>query len=138
MNQLVDNFTSIYSNLDKTNIATIEQVYEPHVVFIDPFNEIHGIEKLKNYFSNLYQNVETCEFKIEDVFMNGKAASLYWTMNLAHKKLNNGMPIKIPGSTLIRFKDKVTYHQDYFDAGALIYEQVPLLGLLIKRIKQTL
>jgi len=29
----------------------------------------------------------------------------------------------------------VTYHRDYFDLGALIYERVPVLGGLIRGIK---
>lgn len=138
MNSLIDEFKLVYANLNKNNIDSIAQVYEPHVVFVDPFHEIHGLDKLKSYFTNMYQNIETCEFGIEDVFSNGKSASLYWTMKISHRKLNSGKPVTVPGNTLIRFQDKVTFHQDYFDAGDLIYENIPLLGSIIKRIKHSL
>ena len=56
-------------------------------------------------------------------------------MQLNHPRLNAGAAVTVPGSTLIRFRDKVFYHRDYFDAGAMVYEQLPLIGMLIRAIK---
>ncbi|WHI49643.1 hypothetical protein P3339_14310 [Microbulbifer sp. MLAF003] len=39
---------------------------------------------------------------------------------------------------MVRFSDKVFYHEDFYDMGAMVYEQVPLLGSLIRKIKSRL
>jgi hypothetical protein len=31
--------------------------------------------------------------------------------------------------------DKVVYHRDYLDLGAMLYEQLPLLGRVIRSLK---
>ena len=33
---------------------------------------------------------------------------------------------------------KIYYHRDYFDMGAMVYEQLPLLGRIVRKIKQRL
>ncbi len=56
-------------------------------------------------------------------------------MLLKHPRLNGGALVTVPGSTHLRFRDKVVYHRDYFDAGAMLYEQLPLIGMVIRIIK---
>jgi hypothetical protein len=34
--------------------------------------------------------------------------------------------------------NRIYYPRDYFDLGAFVYENVPMLGSIIKRIKQRL
>ena len=58
-----------------------------------------------------------------------------WTMSLKHPRLNGGDPVIVPGSSLIRFREKVFYHRDYFDGGAMLYEQLPFIGMVIRAIK---
>lgn len=135
MKPIVEEFIQVYSQLQHNNVDLIERIYEPHVVFIDPFHEVNGLKALKQYFSSMYENVSSCAFKFEDQFVNEKSAALFWTMSLTHNSLNRGDLIQVNGSSLIRFKDKIHFHQDYFDAGALLYERIPLLRNVIKSIK---
>jgi hypothetical protein len=45
----------------------------------------------------------------------------------------------VDGFSQISFEDnKVKHHRDYFDLGSMLYEQIPVLGLLIKKIKSGL
>jgi hypothetical protein len=47
-------------------------------------------------------------------------------------------PVVVPGMTYLRFADRISYQRDHFDAGALVYEHVPLLGWLIRLLKRRL
>jgi hypothetical protein len=59
-----------------------------------------------------------------------------WTMLLRHKAIKHGQLIRVEGSSYLKHRNgKVYYHRDYFDLGALVYENVPLIGSLIKLIK---
>jgi len=60
-----------------------------------------------------------------------------WTMFLEHPRLNDGEVIRVEGASYLKTRNgKIYYHRDYFDLGALIYEQIPFLGKFITRIKQ--
>ena len=135
MNHIVQTFQDVYRELNKHNIGDIGRLYSDDVMFTDPFHEIHGLTQLIKYFTHMYKNVKACSFEFTDVLINGNTAAIFWTMNLAHNKLNHGKHVSVTGSSLIRFDTKIVYHRDYFDAGALIYERVPLLGGIIRNIK---
>lgn len=38
--------------------------------------------------------------------------------------------------TQIRFSDRIFYHEDFYDVGAMIYQHVPVLGRIIRFINQ--
>ncbi len=60
-----------------------------------------------------------------------------WEMTVRHPKLNKGEAILVPGATLFKVdeQEKIIFHRDYFDAGVMLYEHIPLLGRLIKWVK---
>jgi len=52
------------------------------------------------------------------------------------KKINNGEEVKVRGMTEIRFTQKIFYHEDSYDVGAMVYQHIPLMGGLIKTINK--
>ncbi len=59
-------------------------------------------------------------------------------MHLSHKRLNGGKPITLDGNSVITLDPQTKqaiYHRDYFDLGEFIYEQVPVLGFVIRKLK---
>lgn len=64
-------------------------------------------------------------------------AWLSWTMTYRHPRLNGGNDISVQGASRLEFRDgKVVQHRDFFDAGELLYEQVPLLRNVIGLLKR--
>ena len=135
MEHIVDKFVTVFSDMQYDTVHRINDIYEPHIVFVDPFHEIHGLQRLAEYFAEMYENVAHCEFRFNEQYTKEKSAALFWTMSLRHKTFDKHNTIEVNGSSLIRFGEKIHFHQDYFDAGALIYERVPLVGKVIKTIK---
>ena len=135
MQPVVERFKQIYSGLTVRSLGLLNELYSDDVEFQDPFRRIAGLHALPQYLDALYAQVEACSFRFEDDVRQGNCAVLTWTMQLNHPRLNAGAAVTVPGSTLIRFRDKVFYHRDYFDAGAMVYEQLPLIGMLIRTIK---
>ncbi len=56
------NFLSMYKSLNRDNLHILKTVYTEDVRFIDPAHEINGLEHLTNYFSALYQNLDSIDF----------------------------------------------------------------------------
>ena len=105
--------------------------------FEDPFHQIDGLEPFRAYLARLYGGVHSCRFTFHAEAVHEDVAILTWTMELTHRRLNRGRLIVVPGASCIRSQnERIIFHRDYFDAGALVYEHIPLLGALIQAIKR--
>ncbi|MEZ9197517.1 nuclear transport factor 2 family protein [Shewanella sp. 10N.286.54.B9] len=133
--EIIARFVSVYQKLNKDNLELLNEIYSDDIRFSDPLHKIAGLNALTDYFKTLYQNVESIDFVIHQVIRDESTAALKWTMNLVHPKLNAGNAISVEGVSLLTFDGKINRHQDYFDLGAMVYEQLPLVGGLIGFIK---
>lgn len=133
----LNNFIDIYQRLSTDNLDLLQQLYDEDIEFYDASTQIKGFGNLSSYFSNLYTNVSACRFDISEVFYQQQSAAIYWTMTMCHHKLNKGQPIVVEGHSLVRGdSDKVYYHKDFVDLGAMVYEHLPVIGRLVKVIKK--
>ena len=49
----LNHFISTYQQLSIDNLTSLDDIYHPQIVFIDPIHHIQGLEPLKNYFEHL-------------------------------------------------------------------------------------
>ncbi|TYK66206.1 nuclear transport factor 2 family protein [Colwellia echini] len=130
-------FVETYQILSTDNLNLLASIYHTNILFIDPMHKVEGLDELYKYFNSLYSNLSRCQFVIDNIVTQGDEAALYWTMTYQHHKLNKGDVVTVQGSSYIKgHNDKVIYHRDYLDLGAMLYEQLPLFGKLIKWIKK--
>jgi hypothetical protein len=135
-NKWLENFLFVYERLSVDNLGLLSNVYHQDIIFSDPMHKVEGLDNLKDYFDNLYQNLNSCVFRIDNVIAQLDQAAVYWQMTYQHDKLNNGNLVKVYGHSHIKGDgDKVFYHRDYLDIGAMLYEQLPFFGRLVKWIK---
>ena len=129
----------VYQQLNKSNLHLLSDVYHDEVVFEDAAHRLEGWQELENYFESLYTNVTRCDFNILEHQQTGNSGFLTWQMALEHPKLSKGSMIHVNGVSHLKFSQgRVIYHRDYFDLGEMLYENLPLLGSVIKTIKQRL
>lgn len=140
MNEPLARFIGLYQQLDKQQLHRLPEVYAEQVVFTDPAHRIEGLAALGDYFAALYQRLAYCRFIITSQQQQGSQAWLGWTMTFSHPRLRGGEPVTVEGATHLEFDEagKVCQHRDYFDLGAMLYEQLPLLGPVVRTIKMRL
>ena len=133
----LQNFINTYEKLSINNLESLLNLYQDDVEFRDPLQKISGISELNQYFNGLYQNLTFCQFSIYDVIFDQNKAAVYWTMVYRHPKLNGGEEIHVEGSSLLKGEgNKVHFHRDYLDLGAMLYEHVPFVGSLVRWLKR--
>lgn len=134
----LERFCDFFNKLDNTCTEKLYEVYTEDIVFRDPLHTIEGRTALQAYFANMYANVTQCQFTYHDSQLNGDIAWVSWTMTFAHAKLAGGRAIEVEGCSRLNFArdGRVSSHRDYLDAGAMLYENLPVLGRLIRFIKQ--
>jgi hypothetical protein len=132
---LIDDFCRIYQGLDKNNLSQLGLVYSDNINFIDALHNLKGLDQLAKYFSHLYRHLLYCNFSIEEVIKEEGKACIVWTMQYAHPKINKGAPILVNGCSHLKFAEKIYYHRDFCDMGQMLYEHIPLLGGVIRVVK---
>ena len=136
-NALISDFLKLYNQLDKSNLELLAHVYGDNIVFEDPLHKIEGLPALTDYFANMYENLNQGQFDIHTSFEQNNKASVYWVTTFSHKKIKQGQTLKVSGNTYLEFENgKVTYHRDYFDAGEMIYQHLPVFSTVINLIKR--
>ena len=139
----IDRFANFYQTLAIADITQLEQIYANDITLIDPVGTHHGLAQLTAYFENLLVNAKHCEFAIHHIaaheqqdLLTHQSFTVTWTMSFATPRLNAGETIHVDGITLLKVRDDaIFFHQDYYDLGQMVYEHVPILKFIIKKIK---
>jgi len=137
MSSFLRQFAQRFAQLDKDNLQRLGELYTDDVRFTDPLHEVQGLGQLRGYFAELYANVSELRFDFHgfDQIAEGEGY-LRWVMSYRHPRLADGRLIRVDGCSHLRWRDKVYCHRDYFDAGALLYEHLPVLGRAIAWLKR--
>lgn len=137
---LPDAIRRLYLRFDQEALDKLDDIYADNIHFRDPVHTVNGIDEMRQYFGAITTGLAECGFEFHQIsrLHDDSEAVLFWTMHYRHPKLAGGKPLSLPGTSHIRFAEKVFYHRDYYDMGAMVYEQVPLLGGVIRHIKHRL
>lgn len=125
-----------FEEMDLKTVDDLDAVYAPGVLFQDPVHKIEGREGLKRYFLALNKNLVEGKFDFTSVDVMDGRCFMQWVMRVRLKRPKK--TIVLHGLTLLEYGELITFHRDYFDLGEMVYEHVPILGGILRRIKKKL
>jgi hypothetical protein len=125
--------SKVHELLDETNA---EQLF-----FNDTLKTLLDRDSLREYLRVSAEAVESCIVDVQDVVSNG-AGDFYfrWLMTIRFKSFARGRDTQSIGISHIRFDSngRVVLHQDFWNAADGLFQYVPVVGWLIRKIKQRL
>ncbi len=133
---VIETLKRTFAVADRLTAEDLASIYAPDITFIDPLGRIDGLDNLSHYFDGVYKNVTSCRFDYLDEITTETSASIKWDMFFKHPRLAAGKEIKVRGVSLLEFNEKVHVHEDIYDVGALMYENIPVLGTPVKWLKR--
>ena len=126
----INNYLNLFSNLNKENIKKFDDLVVKDIIFIDPFNNIKGLDNFKNIFYHMFDTVEEPKFDIVDYAQNKDHIFLKWKMTFyAFKALQT---IEGMSDITLNKEGKVISHLDYWDSLNGIFIKLPFLGFFYK------
>lgn len=127
-----------FQSLTPDSVADIGEFYTDDTYFRDPFNEVRGISFVRHIFSDMFVRLHDPRFTVVEIILDEKGAVLIWDFDFRIKSLKPHLPRRIHGLSHLRFAadGRVSYHRDYWDAAAELYEQLPLIGSLMRWLKR--
>ncbi|WP_185232887.1 nuclear transport factor 2 family protein [Teredinibacter franksiae] len=130
-------FKNFYRELVTVKLDEMGSLYDEDVIFRDPVHQIRGVNSLHAYMSSVSQNLNYCRFEYLDQLVAESTAYIKWNMYFSHPKLTQ-RHLVVRGISHIEFGQRIHYHEDIYDLGEMLYENVPLVGLATRWLKRRL
>lgn len=126
-----------FEAIDAGNVGQLALIYTEDVFFKDPFNEVRGLDEVTRIFSHMFQQVDQPRFVVTGQVLQGNQAFLTWDFLFRMKRFSTAEQC-IRGATHLRFTPdgRVDVHRDYWDAAEELYEKLPLIGSVMRGLKQ--
>lgn len=132
---IYEQFRIIYENYLNTPVENMSTIYASDVFFKDPVHEMQGLALLKLYFAKISSNLQSCEFEFIDEVVTSECAHITWNMHFRHPSISKGKRTTLRGMSLLKYNDKIYFHEDSYDLGAMLYEHLPIIGRLTSWLK---
>lgn len=115
--------------------AKCANVYAENAWLNDTVKTIEGRAAIEEYFAETAKALDVLNVEFTDISTSGSNYYLRWIMTVKLKDADK--PIVSIGMTHMRFTPdgKIAMHQDYWDSAAGLYEHLPVVGRLIRYIK---
>ncbi len=137
-NDIVEKFKHYYADLIVADLSRLDEIYDNEIIFKDPVHQVTGLVTLQDYFVELCGNLKVCRFEYLDILRSENTAYIKWNMHYRHPKLQSGKALTLKGVSHLQFDDRITFHEDVYDMGAMVYEHIPFVGAATRMIKRRL
>ena len=132
----LDAYLAAFDAMAPDRLDVFDAVCDPDVRFVDPFNDVRGLARFKDVFRHMYASLENPRFTVRDSAVGEKAGYIRWHFEFAVK----GRGMTIDGMSEVGFgpDGRVIAHIDHWDAGGQVYAKVPVIGALVRWVKNKL
>lgn len=136
MNNPSDRIVRYFESLAPTDLAHIGDIYAANARFVDPFNDVTGVERIRAIFQHMFETLEKPGFVIIDRIEDPQQCFLTWDFQFRFRRFRQEITHSIHGgSRLVLGSDgRITLHRDYWDAASL-YEKLPLVGAPLRWLR---
>ena len=131
----IQKYLDFLSDCSAENIHQLSEYCDDQVVFRDPFNQVQGAEKFTAIMTESFEKLSDVSFEILETFWSDQGAVVKWYFHFRMKP--TGPMEKICGTSEVRANaaGKITVHLDYWDSGERIYARIPIIGFIIRLIR---
>jgi hypothetical protein len=140
-NKRIQAFIKLYDQLGDGSIdKQIAETYAEKIYFNDTLVTIHDRQNLSQYLKHTQQQLDSIKFQVLSVQDTGRDSYVRWLMQTKCKAMGQAIDIQSNGISHLRFNadSKIIVHQDYWDSMQGFYEHLPLIGGVLRWIKNGL
>ena len=131
-------YVRYWETLTRDNVGALRALAAPEMRFVDPFNDIVGLERVVAMLAHMFDALDEPRFVVLDRASSDHAWYLRWRFTARLKR--RATPWIIEGMSEVHFDatGRVTAHLDHWDSGSQFYARLPGLGWLIRFIARRL
>jgi len=130
-------YTEFFEQLTPDGLDRLSSVMSDDIHFVDPFNDVSGLPQVETIFRDMFSLLQEPKFRVTHAAMTGGRTPrglIRWEMSSTLR----GRSFEIVGMSEIGFAPdgRVSEHIDHWDAGRQFYEQLPVLGWILRTIRR--
>lgn len=136
----LDRVVRYFETLSADRLQHLGEIYADDAAFKDPFNDVRGIDAIRTVYAHMFETLDDPRFSVTGRWLAERSVVLRWVFAANGLRGRRALPIVFTGLTLLEFdaNGRISVHHDYWDAAEEVYEQVPVLGALLRWIKRRL
>ncbi len=134
----VARIVTYFETLTPQSVRELGTYYAAQAHFKDPFNSVQGVPAITQIFDHMFSALAQPRFVITGQVLQGQQCFLTWEFRFCFKNFQKSTAQTIFGASHLVFSDEglITAHRDYWDAAEELYEKLPLVGRLMRWLKQ--
>ena len=136
LHKAAEEYRLFFERLSRAQLGLLHTICDEQIIFEDPFQRVQGIDRLRAIFLHMFDNFHALKFRVLDVSL-GQNNNVYmkWIFSATRKGSDTGFEFEGVSEIIFNEAGKAIAHKDYWDAGAIVYEKIPVLGYVIRKIK---
>ena len=133
-----DAYVALFESLTPERLDEFRSFCAEDVRFVDPFNEVIGIDRLIGVFRHMYTMVDDPRFDVIDRAMGQRAGYVRWRFSSRSK--HGSRELILEGMSEIKFAadGRVCAHIDHWDPAGQLYARLPVIGWRMRRLARRL
>lgn len=138
LERAVEKYVELIENLSRGRVGELADLCAADVRFRDPFNDVRGVELFQAAMAKMFDDVGEPRFTIHDWAISGRTAYLRWTFDFRPPRAAERWTIE--GMSELRYDERarVMAHLDHWDASRQLYEKLPVIGFVLRKIRERL
>ncbi len=135
---VVARIVDFFEALQPADVARMGAFYSDQAFFKDPFNEARGLADVQRVFSHMYVALDQPHFVVTGQLVDGAQCFLTWDFVFRFKRFSPMVWQTVRGGSHLRLNSAglIESHRDYWDAAEELYEKLPIVGSLMRWLKQ--
>ncbi len=132
-------YTEFFEQLSPDHLHRLSGVMADDIHFVDPFNDVRGLEKVAKIFRHMFDQLDNPKFTVTHAAMSDgpqPGGLIRWELHSTRK----GRPWNITGMSEVGFAadGRVNRHIDHWDSAQQFYARLPVIGWLLRTIRSKL
>ncbi len=132
----VEAYVRFWETLSPDSLDRLAEMASVDVRFKDPFNDVQGLTAFRAVFDDMFLRVAEPRFRVTGRAVEGDLCFLRWEMTFR----SSNRDWLIDGVSEVRFgaDGRVVSHVDHWDAASQVYERLPVIGWVLRRLRRRL
>ena len=136
MSAPINTYAAFLEGLTADNLSELANHVTSDVRFVDPFNDVTGVDQMTRVFAAMFSEVGPVRFSVKEMRGDTSTGMLAWHFEAQLR----GKMWSFAGTSVVRFSPdgRVAEHIDHWDAAQNFYERLPVIGWLLGALRRQL
>lgn len=129
----LNDYAAMFAGFSPEELAKLDRLCAPDIVFRDPFHEVTGLEAMRRVFLSMFRLFDAPSFVVHDRGLGSDHGFILWSFDGG---VRAGGKLQFDGTTTLLFDGlgRVARHVDHWDAASAVHARLPLLGSIVRLI----